>query len=93
MIALERPLVGVAQCDYEDEKGSSVSKACHNCLAYLRVGVVYPSPIVKGVYFCTHRDADCWRSFLKNDHNHFYLTTIERDDSGKIIITMFGKAP
>ena len=93
MIALERPLVGVAQCDYEDEKGSSVSKACHNCLAYLRVGVVYPSPIVKGVYFCTHRDTDCWSSFLKNDHNHFYLTTIERDDSGKIIITMFGKAP
>ena len=65
MIALERPLVGVPQCDCPEEEGnrssSSVSKACHNCLAYLRMGVVYPSPIVKGVYFCTYRDAHCWR--------------------------------
>ena len=65
IIALERPLVGVAQCDYEEESGSSVSKACHNCLAYLRLGIVYPSPIVKGVYFCTYREADTWRSLLR----------------------------
>ena len=56
MIALERPLVGVAQCHYEEETGYSASKACHNCLAFLRAGVVYPSPVVKGVHFCTYRD-------------------------------------
>ena len=58
MIALERPLVGVAQCDFDDERGCSASKACHNCLAGLRRGVVYPSPIVRGVYFCTYREDD-----------------------------------
>ncbi len=68
MIALERPLVGVAQFEHGDDGPVAVvSKACHNCQARLRRQVFHPSPVVSGVRFCSR---ECLRAAVDTYHRH-----------------------